>query len=132
MAHFAELDESNVVTRVIVVHNNELKGANGVEYEEKGIDFCESLYGHRNWAQTSYNNNFKKQFAGVGYTYDSDKDVFIEPSPHPSWTLNESLDWVAPVEKPDESGLVENQYYAWYEDSQTWEIENSPINDDTE
>lgn len=126
MAHFAELDENNIVTKVIVVHNNELKGANGVEYEEKGIDFCESLYGHRNWAQTSYNNNLKKQFAGIGFTYDSDKDIFIEPSPHSSWTLNENSDWVAPVEKPDESGLAENQYYAWYEDSQTWEIENGP------
>jgi Ni,Fe-hydrogenase I large subunit len=128
MAHFAELDENNVVTRVIVVHNNELLGADGVEFEEKGIDFCESLFGHRNWKQTSYNGNFKKQFSGIGFTYDSDKDVFIEPSPHPSWTLNENSDWVAPVEKPDESGLEENQYYAWYEDSQTWEIENGPEN----
>ena len=132
MAHFAEIDENNIVTKVIVVNNEVILDAGGIESEEIGIDFCESLYGHRNWAQTSYNNNFKKQFAGIGFTYDSDKDVFIEPSPHSSWTLNENSDWAAPVEKPDESGLAENQYYAWYEDSQTWEIENGPLNNDTE
>ena len=64
MAHFAELDENNVVLQVIVVHNNELKGANGVEYENKGVEFCSSLFGHTNWVQTSYNNNIRKQFAG--------------------------------------------------------------------
>ena len=132
MAHFAEIDENNIVTKVIVVNNEVILDAGEIESEEIGIDFCESLYGHRNWAQTSYNNNFKKQFAGIGFTYDSDKDVFIEPSPHSSWTLNENSDWAAPVEKPDESGLAENQYYAWYEDSQTWEIENGPLNNDTE
>ncbi|MCP3698582.1 MAG: hypothetical protein GY920_08520 [Aliivibrio sp.] len=131
MAHFVELDESNVVTRVIVVHNNELLDGE-IESEAKGVEFCSALFGHENWVQTSYNSNIRKQFAGVGYTYDSDKDVFIEPSPYPSWTLNENSDWAAPVEKPDESGLAENQYYAWHEDSQTWEIENGPLNNDTE
>jgi len=126
MAHFAELDENNIVTKVIVVHNNELLDDQGQENEAKGVEFCSSLFGHTNWVQTSYNNNMRKQYAGVGYTYDSDKDVFIEPSPYPSWTLNENSDWVAPVEKPDESGLAEGQYYGWYEDSQTWEIENGP------
>jgi len=126
MAHFAELDENNVVTRVIVVYNNELLDDQGQENEAKGVEFCNSLFGHTNWVQTSYNNSMRKQFAGIGFTYDDVNDVFIGPSPYPSWTLNENSDWVAPVEKPDESGLAENQYYAWYEDSQTWEIENGP------
>ena len=77
MAHFAELDENNVVLQVIVVHNNELKGANGVEYENKGVEFCSSLFGHTNWVQTSYNNNIRKQFAGVGFTYDDVNDIFL-------------------------------------------------------
>lgn len=88
MAHFAQLDESNIVTQVIVVHNNELLD-NGVESEAKGIAFCQSLLGG-NWVQTSYNGNIRKNFAGIGYTYDQTRDAFIPPKPEEgNWVLNE-------------------------------------------
>jgi hypothetical protein len=79
MAHFAELDESNTVKQVIVVHNNELLD-NGVESEAKGIAFCHSLFGG-NWVQTSYNGNIRKNYAGIGYVYDEERDAFIPPKP---------------------------------------------------
>jgi len=79
MAHFAQLDENNVVTQVIVVHNNELVD-NGVEREELGVAFCKSLFGaDTRWVQTSYNGNIRGVYAGIGYTYDPDKDEFIAP-----------------------------------------------------
>ena len=78
MAHFAELDENNIVQRVIVVHNNELLDENGIELEQKGIDFCTNLLGGR-WIQTSYNANFRGIYAGIGHTYDETLDVFIAP-----------------------------------------------------
>jgi hypothetical protein len=126
MAHFAELDENNTVLQVIVVHNNELKGANGVEYENKGIQFCETLFGHANWKQTSYNHNIRKQFAGTGYTYDPDKDVFVAPQPFPSWSLDDNSDWQAPTPRPEDDNL-----YSWNEETQDWDLVE-PINDDTE
>ena len=88
MAHFAELDATNTVTQVIVVHNNELLD-NGVESEAKGIAFCQSLFGG-NWVQTSYNASIRKNFAGIGYTYDEVRDAFIPPKPEiGEWILNE-------------------------------------------
>lgn len=88
MAHFAELDATNTVTQVIVVHNNELLD-NGVESEAKGIAFCQSLFGG-NWIQTSYNGTMRKNYAGIGYTYDSVRDAFIPPKPEEGeWTFNE-------------------------------------------
>ena len=117
MAHFAELDENNVVKQVIVVHKNELKGANGVEYENKGIEFCNSLFGHTNWIQTSYNNNMRKQFAGIGYTYDDVNDIFIAPQPFPSWSLDDNFDWQAPTPMPEDDNL-----YTWNEETQNWDI----------
>lgn len=126
MAHFAELDENNTVLQVIVVHNNELKGANGVEYENKGIQFCETLFGHANWKQTSYNHNIRKQFAGTGYTYDQDKDVFVAPQPYPSWSLDDNSDWQPPTPMPEDDNL-----YSWNEETQDWDLVE-PINDDTE
>ena len=77
MAHFAQLDETNIVTQVIVVHNNDLLD-NGIESEVKGIAFCQSLFGGT-WVQTSYNGNIRKNYAGVGYTYDPVRDAFIGP-----------------------------------------------------
>lgn len=117
MAHFAELDENNEVLQVIVVHNNELLGANGVEYENKGIEFCNSLFGHTNWVQTSYNGNMRKQFAGIGFTYDDVNDVFVAPQPYPSWSLDENHDWQAPVAMPDDG-----QPYSWNEETQSWDL----------
>ena len=94
MAHFAELDESNIVTRVIVVHNNELLDENGKESEQKGIDFCVAHYGGT-WIQTSYNGSFRKNLAGIGYSYDPDRNAFIPPKPTEGpWVLNEeTLRW---------------------------------------
>ena len=126
MAHFAELDENNTVLQVIVVHNNELKGANGVEYENKGIQFCETLFGHANWKQTSYNHNIRKQFAAAGYTYDSDKDVFVAPQPYASWSLDDNSNWQPPTPMPEDDNL-----YSWNEETQDWDLVE-PINDDTE
>ena len=77
MAHFLELDESNIVIRGIVVHNDELL-IDGIENEQKGIDFCVAHYGGR-WVQTSYNANFRKNYGGIGWTYDESRDAFIEP-----------------------------------------------------
>jgi hypothetical protein len=89
MAHFAQLDESNIVTQVIVVHNNELLD-NGVESEAKGAAFCQSLLGG-NWIQTSYNGNIRKNYAGIGFTYDQTRDAFIPPKAdcHTEETLDE-------------------------------------------
>ena len=114
MAHFAQLDESNVVTQVIVVHNNELLD-DGVESEAKGIAFCQSLFGG-NWIQTSYNGNIRKQYAGIGYTYDSVNDVFISFKPFPSWILDENFDWQAPTPMPIEEG----KFFIWDEPSLSW------------
>lgn len=78
MAHFARLDNNDVVQQVISVHNNELLDETGQEQEQKGIDFCKNLFGGI-WVQTSYNASFRKNFAGVGYTYDKQNDMFIPP-----------------------------------------------------
>ena len=112
MAHFVELDNDNKIIRGIVVHNNELL-IDGVENEQKGIDFCVSHYGGR-WIQTSYNNRIRKQYCGVGYSYDSVADVFITPQPFASWSLDENFDWQAPTPKPTEG------FWYWDESTLTW------------
>jgi hypothetical protein len=126
MAHFAELDENNTVLQVIVVHNNELLDTGGNESEAKGVEFCSTLFGHTNWVQTSYNHNIRKQFAGIGYTYDSDSDVFVAPQPYPSWSLDDNFDWQPPTPMPDDDNL-----YNWNEETQNWDLVE-PINDETE
>jgi len=103
MAHFAQLDDNNVVTQVIVVANEELLD-NGVESEAKGIAFCKSLLGENTkWVQTSYNGNIRKHYAGIGYTYDADKDAFLAPKPYPSWVLDADFNWQAPVAMPEQA-----------------------------
>ena len=114
MAHFAELDESNIVTRVIVVHNNELLDESGNESEQKGIDFCVVHYGGT-WIQTSYNGNFRKNYAGVGFIYDPIRDAFYLPQPYPSWTLDENAKWQPPVPMPEGAVL-----YQWDEATLSW------------
>lgn len=89
MAHFVELDENNVVIRGIVVANAVLEDKEFPESEPIGIDFIYGLIGEGVWKQTSYNNNFRKNYAGVGYTYDSQRDAFIPPKPAGDWVLNE-------------------------------------------
>ena len=116
MAHFAELDENNIVTKVIVVHDSMVMDSDNQENEAKGVGFCASLFGHSNWVQTSYNNNIRKQFAGIGYTYDDVNDVFIAPQPFPSWSLDDSFDWQPPTPMPDD-----DKQYSWNEETQTWD-----------
>ena len=119
MAHFAEINDNNIVTRVIVVHNNELT-VDDQELEYRGIDFCESLFGHRNWVQTSYNGNIRYNFAGVGYTWDKDNDAFYAPQPFASWSLDENFIWQAPVPYPEDAS--EDKMYVWDEDNLTWKL----------
>jgi hypothetical protein len=95
MAHFAKLDENNIVVEVIAVANKELLD-NGVESEAKGIDFCQSLFGG-NWIQTSYNGNIRYNYAGVGFKYDENKDAFISPEPEDALGFDESTcQWIVP------------------------------------
>ena len=122
MAHFAKIGLNSKVIAVHSVHNNELKDSNGVEQEVNGIDFLTKLTGWSIWVQTSYNNNFRKNYAGIGYIYDEDRDAFIAPKPFNSWVLNEdTCRWEAPVAKPTEQ-LEENEYYSWNESIINWEI----------
>jgi len=115
MAHFARLDENNNVISVIVVHNNELLDEAGNESEQKGIDFCVQHLGGR-WIQTSYNGNFRKNYAGIGYTYDEQRDAFISPKLYNSWTLNEdTCQWEPPVPYPND-----NKIYRWNEQTTSW------------
>ena len=117
MAHFAELGLDNVVKRVIVVHNNELLDGDGNEQESLGRAFCVNLYGGT-WVQTSYNGNFRKNFANQGFTYDSTRDAFIAPKPFASWALNEATcRWEAPIPYP-----TDGQAYYWNESSGTWTL----------
>ena len=119
MAHFAEINEENIVTQIVVVHNNEL--LNGAEEsEEKGINFCESIFGHRNWVQTSYNSNIRYNFAGVGFTWDPYNNAFYPPQPFPSWSLNENYKWTAPVPYPVCDDCEDN-FHIWNEENQEWD-----------
>jgi len=112
MAHFAELNESGIVTQVVVVHNNELL-VDGVESEANGINFLESLYGHRNWKQTSYNANMRYNYAGVGFAYDAARDAFIPPQPYPSWLLDEHCQWMPPAPRPEGPHTWDESALAW-------------------
>jgi len=126
MAHFAKLDENNVVTEVHVVANKDTSDANGVEKEYIGQAFLEKLFGG-NWKQTSYNGNIRKNYAGIGYTYNADIDAFVPPQPFASWTLNnETAQWEAPTPMPADAGTGEPpKMYSWDEDTTSWiEVNN--------
>ena len=117
MAHFAEINDQNIVQRIIVVHNNELLNSDGVEQESLGISFCQSLFGG-NWKQTSFNGNIRKNFAGIGFSYDSARDAFISPKPFNSWVLDEeTCQWQAPIEMPDDGSI-----YIWNEEATSWSL----------
>ncbi len=121
MAHFAKLDENNIVTEVIVVGNKDTSDVNGVEKEYIGAAFCEKLFGGT-WKQTSYNANFRKHYAGIGYTFDATRNAFIPPKPHASWVLNEtSCSWEAPVAMP-----TDGQSYSWDEATVSWVVVPAP------
>lgn len=120
MAHFAEIGLNNTVLQVIVVHNNELLDENGQEVEAKGIEFCRNLFGGT-WLQTSYNGNFRKHYAGVGYTYNAVRDAFIPPQPYQSWTLDDDANWQPPVPMPIPT---DGERYSWNESTQAWESQS--------
>ena len=116
MAHFCELDETNIVLRTIVISNDDIVDANGVEQENLGVAICNAVAGQGRWVQTSYNNNFRKMFATPGMKYADDADVFYNPvGPFPSWSLDSNYDWQPPIPKPDDGNI-----YLWDEDSLTW------------
>jgi hypothetical protein len=123
MAYFAKLGTGNIVEQVISINNAVITDANGVEQEQLGNDFINKLYNTRDvWKQTSYNNNIRKNFAGIGYQYDQQRDAFIPPKPFNSWILNEDTClWEAPVAKPT-TELEDNQYYSWNESIVNWEL----------
>jgi hypothetical protein len=132
MASFAKIGLNNKVIEVLSVVNEVLHDANGIEQESIGIDFLTKLTGWAIWKQTSYNTHggvhssggtpLRKNFAGIGYTYDEDRDAFISKKPFNSWVLNESTCcWEAPISIPTEE-LQENQYYSWNESIINWEI----------
>jgi len=110
MSHFAKIDKDNIVTEVLIAEQ---------DFINSGLVGDSFL-----WVQTSYNHNFRKQFAGVGYTYDKTNDAFIAPQPYASWTLNASFDWRPPVALPDDFKSSESKFgkkYEWNEDTQTWD-----------
>ena len=116
MAHFAKIGLNNIVTEVLVVANRETMDAQGVEHESIGVEFLKTLTGHATWVQTSYNGNIRKNYAGIGYTYDSQRDAFIPPQPYPSWTLvEETCNWTAPVAMP-----TDEKKYSWDEATTSW------------
>jgi hypothetical protein len=121
MAHYAELDSNNVVKQVIVVSNADTSTAQGEEKESIGIAFCERLLGGT-WIKTSYNAKIRKNYAGIGYTYDKNRDAFIPPKPYASWVLNESTClWDAPVALPSDAGTGEPpKMYTWDETTTNW------------
>lgn len=117
MAHFAKLDDQNFVIDVNVVNNDTIDNLSFPESEPVGVEFLTQWSGgYTHWKQTSYNANFRKNYAGIGYTYDAALDAFIPPKPYPSWTLdNATVDWVAPVPQP-----TNGKRYSWDEFSQSW------------
>ena len=128
MASFAKIGLNNKVIAVHSLHNDVLKDANGVEQEVLGINFLTKLHGWAIWKQTSYNTfggehllggtPFRKNHAGIGYTYDEDRDAFIPPKPFVSWILNETTcQWDAPVAYPDDDNR-----YTWNEETTSWDV----------
>ena len=121
MAHFAKLNDQNVVTDVIVIANRDTSDASGVEKEYIGAAYCERLLGGR-WVQTSYNGSFRKRFAGRGMIYNEDIDAFIHPTPHLGWVLNETTaEWEAPIPMPEDE-----KFYVWDNATLNWVETNPP------
>ena len=130
MAHFAKIDDSNIVLQVIVVDDKDTQDENGDEVESIGATYISNGLGGT-WKRTSYNTYggvhklggtpFRKNYAGIGFTYDEIRDAFYEPKPYNLWTLNEdTCQWDAPTVRPtQEDGKV----YNWNEDTTSWELE---------
>lgn len=120
MAHFAELNEDNIVINVIVVNNSDCLDENGIENEAVGVAFCQGLLGSETrWKQTSYNSKFRRQYAGAGYLYFEPLDVFVEPQPYLSWTFDTATaNWVSPAPKPSVPDIYN---LVWDEENQEWD-----------
>jgi hypothetical protein len=115
MAHYAEVDATNTVLRVLVV-DNDVTTVDGVEDEQRGIDFLNGMFPESGtWVQTSYNHNIRYRYGGIGYIYDAENDAFIAPQPYPSWTLDENYVWQAPTPYPDDGND-----YEWDEATTSW------------
>ena len=115
MAHFAEINNENVVLRVLVVNNDDILDSDNNEDESIGIAFLQNLFGG-DWVQTSYNDSFRNKYASMGGTYDSVNNVFISQKPFSSWVLDENYRWVAPTSPPDDGN-----HYRWSGDLSDWE-----------
>ena len=135
MSNFAKIGLNGKVIQVLSVHNNELLDSNGIEQEVNGINFLTNLTGWAIWKQTSYNTYggvhqlggtpFRKNYAGIGFTYDEDRDAFIPPKPFPSWVLNETTClWESPIPEPTltQEQIDNNNYYRWNEQNKTWDL----------
>ena len=135
MAHFAQLDSNNVVTQVLVVGNDDTSDTNGVETESIGVAFCQKLLGSdTNWKQTSYNNNMRGNYAGIGYTYMENvatlgvgsTDIFISQQPYASWTVGiNTAQWYAPIPQPTltDDQIAAGSYYTW--DESAYQADNT-------
>jgi len=118
MAHFAKLDENNIVTAVEVVNNDVLLDESGNESEQKGINFLKEIYGHEKWKQTSYNRSFRKTYAHIGAKYDHYLDVFIPYCGYPSWKFDyNTFQWSPPISKPED---VDGFVWKWFETNKEW------------
>lgn len=127
MAHYALLDENNIVKQVLYVDNQHTLDENGNESEELGIAQCKEGLNNPNakLIKTSYSNNIRVRYAGIGYIYDENHDAFIPPKPYSSWSLDTTtFEWNPPVAMP--SNTPENGFYIWNEDSQNWIVESFP------
>jgi len=129
MASFAKIGLNNKVIEVLSIHNNELKDSNGIEQEVNGIDFLTKLTGYPIWKQSSYNTRrgihrlggipLRKNYAGIGYTYDEDRDAFISKKPFTSWILNEdTCIYEAPIPMP-----IDDNRYSWNEQTLSWDLQ---------
>lgn len=123
MAHFAQLDENNVVINVIRIADEDCLDENGNESEAVGITFCKNVFGEdTRWVQTSYNKNFRKIYAGIGHTYDPSKDAFIPEKAYPSFIFDENVwSWVHPVPHPKDGKM-----YIWDEPTLSWVLAEGP------
>jgi hypothetical protein len=145
MAHFAEIDSNGIVLRVLVACNQDIAN-NGGEQSKQAAEHFGKIAGYSSngvkWVQTSFNNNFRKQFAGIGYYYDLAKDKFIRPQPYPSWNLDENDNWKSPISYPtikytnkiidENDGKIEYQHYKirWDESNIKWtgsDENNNPV-----
>ena len=130
MAHFARLDENNQVVSVNAVDNQWILDENGQESEEVGISFLKSIHGEDSrWVQTSYNNNIRGNYAGIGFSYFEEYDIFMQEKPFPSWIINpQTVEWDPPTERPTD---FNEKPYAWNEETLTWDSLENPVDTET-